>query len=352
MKSRLFLAGVALSILTPSIAMAQDDGCRRDNNGRIIGTAVGAGAGGVLGNVIAGRGDKTEGTIIGGIIGAVIGNQVSKSDRGDCRSAYGYYDQQGRWHATGVNTSDARGYYDRDGRWVDGQPNGYYDNGRWVSANGDSNSSGYVDRDGYWVPASSAGYYDRNNRWVAGTATGYYDNNGRWIAGSTRGRYDARGRWIAGDTGYASESNGNWNAVEQSGYYDSNGRWQAGRAYGYYDARGRWISTRNDAYPTNDNRPDNQYRPGTGQYDLSQMPSDIPSRMSWMREYVRTALQSRRISQAEAQYARRELTAIDSQNRMFNRDGRFTQREQQNIDRRLDRLTSRLDKTWRQTRNY
>ncbi len=351
MKSRLFLAGIALSILTPSIAIAQDDGCRRDSNGRIIGTVVGAGAGGVLGNVIAGRGDKTEGTIIGGIIGAVVGNQVSKSDRGDCRSAYGYYDQQGRWHATGVSTTDARGYYDRDGRWVVGQPNGYYDNGRWVSANSDSNSSGYFDRDGYWVPASSAGYYDRNNRWVADTATGYYDDNGRWIAGPTRGRYDARGRWIAGDTGYVSESNGNWNAVEQPGYYDSNGRWQVGRAYGYYDTRGRWVSTRNDSYQANDNRPNNRFRPGTGHYDLSQMPHDIPTRISWMREYVRTALQSQRIRRVDAQYARRELTAIDGQNRMFNRDGRFTQREQQNIDRRLDRLTSRLDKTWRQGRN-
>lgn len=352
MKSRLLLAGIALSVLTPSMAMAQNDGCRRDGNGRIIGTAVGAGAGGVLGSVIAGRGDKTEGTIIGGIIGAVIGNQVSKSDRGDCRSAYGYYDQQGRWHATGVSTTDARGYYDRDGRWVEGQPNGYYDNGRWVSANSDSGSSGYLDRDGYWVPASSAGYYDRNNRWVAGTATGYYDDNGRWIAGPTRGRYDARGRWIAGDTGYASERNGNWNAVEQPGYYDSNGRWQVGRAYGYYDTRGRWVSTRNDGYQANDKRPDNQYRPGIDQYDLSQMPNDTPTRISWMREYVRTALQSQRISRVDAQYARRELTAIEGQNRMFNRDGRFTPREQQNIERRLDRLTSRLDKTWRQGRNY
>jgi len=352
MKSRLFLVGVALSILTPSVAMAQDDGCRRDSNGRIIGTVVGAGAGGVLGNVIAGRGDKTEATIIGGIIGAVIGNQVSKSDRGDCRSAYGYYDQEGRWHATGVSTSDARGYYDRDGRWVDGQPNGYYDNGRWVSANSDTNRSGYLDRDGHWVPASSAGYYDRNNRWIAGTATGYYDSNGRWIAGPTRGRYDARGRWIAGDTGSASENNGNWNAVEQPGYYDSNGRWQAGRAYGYYDTQGRWVATRNDGYQNNDDRRDTQYRQGTGQYDLNQMPTDIPTRISWMREYVRTALQSQRISRVDAQYARRELTAIDSQNRMFMRDGRLTQREEQKIENRLDRLTSRLDRTWRQDRAY
>jgi hypothetical protein len=81
------------------------------------------------------------------------------------------------------------------------------------------------------------------------------------------------------------------------------------------------------------------------------MPHDIPTRMTWMREYVRTALQSQHISRVDAQYARRELTAIEGQNRTFNRDGRFTQREQQNIDRRLDRLTRRLDKTWRRGRN-
>lgn len=353
MKSRLLAAGIALAILTPTTAMAQDDGCRRDGNGRIIGTAIGAGAGGVLGNIIAGRGDKTEGTIIGGIIGAVVGNQVSKSDRGDCRSAYGYYDQEGRWHATGVSSSEARGYYDRDGRWVEGQPNGYYDNGRWVSANGDRTNAGYMDRDGHWVPASAAGYYDRNNRWVGGTATGYYDARGRWIAGPTRGRYDARGRWIEGDTGYASESVGNWNAVEQPGYYDTNGRWRVGRTYGYYDAQGRWVATRNDGYQSNNmDRPGNEYRPGTGQYDMSQMPMDIQTRISWMREYIRSAVQARRISQAEAQYARRELSSIEAENRVFMRDGRFTAREEQKIENRLDRLTTRLDRTWRRDRAY
>lgn len=352
MKSRIFLAGIALAALTPSVASAQDDGCRRDGNGRIVGTVVGAGAGGVLGNVIAGRGDKTEGSIIGAIVGAVVGNQVSKSDRGDCRTAYGYYDEQGRWHATGVNTSSARGYYDRNGGWVEGTPNGYYDNGRWVVGSGDRNNAGYIDRDGQWVPASSVGYYDRNNRWVAGTATGYYDTNGRWVAGPTQGRYDARGRWIAGDTGYATESSANWNAVEQPGYYDTNGRWQAGRAYGYYDSRGRWVSTRSDNYQANDNRPDNQYRPGTGQYELNQMPTDISSRIVWMREYVRSGMQSRRIDQASAQYARRELSAIEAQNHQFNRDGRFTQREEQMIEKRLNKLTKRLDKNWRQAINY
>ncbi len=151
MKKYLILAGISLAALTPTMASAQDDGCRRDGNGRIIGTAIGAGAGGVLGNVIAGRGDKTEGTIIGAVVGGIIGNQVSKSDRG-CNRAYGYYDQNGRWHATGVSVNEARGYYDRDGRWVEGQPNGYYDNGRWVASTSDA--GGYVDRNGYWVPGN------------------------------------------------------------------------------------------------------------------------------------------------------------------------------------------------------
>ena len=288
MKSRMFLAGIALAVFTPVVASAQEDGCRRDGSGRIIGTVVGAGAGGVLGNVIAGRGDKAEGSIIGAILGAVIGNQVSKSDLGDCRRAYGYYDEQGRWHATGVSASEALGYYDRNGSWVEGQPNGYYDNGRWVMSNSDRSNAGYIDRNGQWVPASSVGYYDRNNQWVGGAATGYYD------------------------------------------------------------VRGRWISTRVDNYQSNDN----QYRPGTGPYDLGQMPTDVSTRIIWIREYVRSGLQSRRITQNSAQYARRELTAIEAQNRQFNRDGRLTQREAQMLEKRLDRLTRRFDKNWRQARNY
>jgi hypothetical protein len=191
------LESIALAVLTLAVTSAQDDGCRRDGNGRIIGTAVG--------NVIAGRGDKTEGSIIGAIVGAVVGNQVFISNLGYCRTASGHY-----------------------------------------------------------------------------------------------------------------------------------------------DAWGRWISARVDNHQSNDN----QYRPGTGPYDLGQMPTDISTRIIWMREYVRSGLQSRRITQNSAQYARRELTAIEAQNRQFNRDGRFTQREAQMLEKRLDRLTKRFDKNWRQARNY
>lgn len=347
MNKHILAAGVALAIFTPSVAMAQDDGCRRDSSGRIVGTVVGAGAGGLLGNVIAGRGDKTEGAIIGAVIGAVVGNQVTKSSDRGCNRAYGYYDQQGRWHATGISTNEARGYYDRDGRWVEGAPNGYYDrNGRWVASSGSYQDNGYTDSNGYWVPASTAGYYDRDNRWVAGTQNGYYDTRGRWVAGPTRGRYDSRGRWIAGDPGYP-ESNGNMGAVEQSGYYDQNGRWRAGQAYGYYDSRGRWVSTSN-----NNDGSDVNYVPGNGEYNMSQMPTDVQTRISWLREYVRSGESARRINRTDASYARSELNAIGKEYRMFERDGNFTQREQRMVDKRLDRLTRRLDKTWRQARNY
>ena len=45
------------------------------------GTIVGAIAGGLLGNTVAGRGDKTLGTILGGLGGALAGRAIDRSDR-------------------------------------------------------------------------------------------------------------------------------------------------------------------------------------------------------------------------------------------------------------------------------
>jgi uncharacterized protein YcfJ len=42
------------------------------------GTAVGAVAGGILGNVVAGHGSKTAGTVIGAGAGAVAGHEIAK----------------------------------------------------------------------------------------------------------------------------------------------------------------------------------------------------------------------------------------------------------------------------------
>lgn len=50
------------------------------------GTVVGAVAGGVLGNVVAGRGDRTLGTILGGAIGALAGREIDRGGQpGYCR---------------------------------------------------------------------------------------------------------------------------------------------------------------------------------------------------------------------------------------------------------------------------
>jgi hypothetical protein len=54
--------------------------CRRDNG--TTGLLVGAGVGALLGNEIAGRGDKTLGAVIGGLGGAALGREI---DRGNVR---------------------------------------------------------------------------------------------------------------------------------------------------------------------------------------------------------------------------------------------------------------------------
>lgn len=57
--------------------------CRDNGDG---GTIIGAIAGGLLGNTVAGRGDRTVGTILGAGVGALAGRAIDRSDRpGYCR---------------------------------------------------------------------------------------------------------------------------------------------------------------------------------------------------------------------------------------------------------------------------
>lgn len=59
------------------------EGCRRSDG--TTGTILGAIAGGLVGNSVAGRhGDRTTGTIIGGAIGAVAGRAIDKNGS-NCR---------------------------------------------------------------------------------------------------------------------------------------------------------------------------------------------------------------------------------------------------------------------------
>ncbi|HZZ31885.1 MAG TPA: glycine zipper 2TM domain-containing protein [Phenylobacterium sp.] len=120
MRKRLLAAGIAAAVLIPSLAMAQET-CEERSANRTTGTVLGAIGGALLGNAVASHGGKTGGTIIGGVAGAAIGSNLAK-DPHDCVHAYGYYDNDGRWHDNHVDRTAAYGYYDREGSWIDGPP--------------------------------------------------------------------------------------------------------------------------------------------------------------------------------------------------------------------------------------
>jgi hypothetical protein len=249
MRKYLFAASIAAIALVPVVASAETRSqaiCAQQSSTRVIATVAGAGVGGVLGNVVAGHGDKTLGTVIGAVAGALVGNQLAKPGR-ECRDAYGYYDQDNRWHATGVAAADARGYYDRNGGWIEGRPNGRYgDDNRWLMSSGSADGFGDYRSQGEWVPASANGYYDRNDAWVQGSDNGRYDDRGRWIAISVSaqparradayGYYDTQGQWHA-----TTSTQG-----RATGYYDRANTWVSGAPNGYYDERRNWVPQRAD----------------------------------------------------------------------------------------------------------
>lgn len=326
MRIHTLVAGVCAAALIPTAALAQQT-CEQRQNNRIAGTVVGAGVGAIAGSAVAGRGDRNEGAVIGGLAGALIGNQMAKG-RADCARAYGYYDNNGAWHANAVARNDAQGYFDRNGAWIEGAPRGHYDrDGRWVQASTDASAAGYYDARGLWVPASASGYYTNDGRWVAAAAPGHYDRRGRWVAGPATGRYDPDGQWISGRASGRHDANGVWIADPQPGYYE-NGRWIRGEAQGYYDARGRWIST-----DGRQQRADWQNQGG----------QSIDERQAEMGQSIRRGMDSGRFSRAQGSQALRTLAAIEREERsLLNRQGELGPRGRATITARLDRLSASL----------
>jgi hypothetical protein len=125
-------AGVALAIILPSAALAQES-CEDRAANRAVGTVAGVVGGALIGSAIAGPHDRGAGAVVGGLAGGVIGNQLARGPR-DCEHAYGWYDNEGRWHSNSIDRSAAVGYYDRDGVWVDGPPPDYYARDRYPAA--------------------------------------------------------------------------------------------------------------------------------------------------------------------------------------------------------------------------
>jgi hypothetical protein len=135
MRKHLLAAGIAVALI-PSLAMAQET-CEQRSANRAAGTILGAIGGALLGNAVASHGGKTGGTIIGGVAGAAVGSNVAKGPH-DCVHAYGYYDNDGRWHDNHTDRAVAYGYYDRQGVWIDGPPPGvagYASDAAYVSRN-------------------------------------------------------------------------------------------------------------------------------------------------------------------------------------------------------------------------
>ncbi len=97
MRNRLIAAfvfatsGFALVAAVPSPAEAKRVlVCKNVKKSATNGTVIGALGGGLLGNTVAGNGNRTEGTLIGAGVGAVAGHQIAKSNAKKKRCHYEY----------------------------------------------------------------------------------------------------------------------------------------------------------------------------------------------------------------------------------------------------------------------
>lgn len=127
---------------------ADDDGYydepRRDNG--VGGAAIGAVVGGVAGNRIAGRGNRTVGTIVGAGVGAVAGAAIDRAEDAPRRGHHGADYDRGRPYGHDGYRGEAPNEY--EGRWT----------GIWTTDDGRSVSGTYDGRFEGDVRGSGAGY--------------------------------------------------------------------------------------------------------------------------------------------------------------------------------------------------
>jgi uncharacterized protein YcfJ len=108
------IAGLAIAVA--ALPAASEAACQK----RATGTVVGALAGGLLGNTVAGRGDRTEGTLIGAGVGGLVGNQVSKCKTANRRASSNRTYQSAAYRPARAPAcrTETRTYYDAYGRAV------------------------------------------------------------------------------------------------------------------------------------------------------------------------------------------------------------------------------------------
>lgn len=152
----------------------------RTDNG-VGGAAIGAVVGGIAGNRIAGRGNRTAGTLIGAGAGAVAGAIIDKAEDGDRRAAppprprhgaaydyaagpdYGYADDgvtyggrwSGTWHGKDGTTysGDYEGEFHGDARGVTYDAPPHHGRPHWSDDGGPAYGGGGYVANGWYYPA-------------------------------------------------------------------------------------------------------------------------------------------------------------------------------------------------------
>ncbi len=115
--------------------------CRRDDG--VGGAAIGGVVGGVAGNRIAGRGNRSAGTLLGAAGGAIVGAVIDRAEDGQCRDY---------WNRTGRGDG-----YSSDGYRYDGEQR--YDDRYAYRGDYGARGDSYGYEGGYYESSSSGSYY-------------------------------------------------------------------------------------------------------------------------------------------------------------------------------------------------
>ena len=111
------LAAIALVGAVSAPAMAQSSfnqrvqAVRQDNNNdQLVGGAIGAVLGGVIGSEVAGRGNRTEGAVVGALLGGVTGAAIADNGSNRRFNNRGFSTRGG--FNSGFRNRNSFGYYD------------------------------------------------------------------------------------------------------------------------------------------------------------------------------------------------------------------------------------------------
>ena len=116
-KTAMIIASAALISFTPMVASAHDNGYshshQNNNKGdrQLVGGAIGAVLGGVIGSQVSGNGARTEGSVLGAVVGGLAGAAIAGNSNGNTRYTSHY--NNGGYYSAPVHTYPAHPTYYR-----------------------------------------------------------------------------------------------------------------------------------------------------------------------------------------------------------------------------------------------